>query len=402
MRHPAVIHLVLSVTLLSLLWRTASAQNLVAPSLSQITATQNMNDGDASGTPADVLSPDEWQQVDASVSRALNFLAAQQRPDGSFPTLPNGQPAVTALCVLAFVAHGHNPSEGPYGQRLERAVDFILSCQKKNGLISLTAPDEPFLTRHVTHEIGGPAVYNHAISSLTLSEVFGMGHARRSEQIQEAINRSLLVTLEMQQWPKDRLYDRGGWRYLDDDPQQDSDLSVTGWQLMFLRSARNACFNVPKERIDDAVAYVRRSFDKRRKTFNYTINRKRAGSRGMAGAGILALAHAGFHNSFEAQRSGQWLLQYSFDLYNDNHGINRDRYHYSLFTCCYGMYQLGSPYWEQFFPRTVTALLAHQRPDGSWDAETFHRDRPFGNSYTTALVVLSLGAPNQLLPVFQR
>ena len=66
------------------------------------------------------------------------------------------------------------------------------------------------------------------------------------------------------------------------------------------------------------------------------------------------------------------------------------------------MYQMGSPYWEKFFPHTVAALLANQQADGSWDAESLQRDRPFGNSYTTALVVLSLGAPNQFLPVFQR
>ena len=122
----------------------------------------------------------------------------------------------------------------------------------------------------------------------------------------------------------------------------------------------------------------------------------------MAGAGILALGHAGFHNSFEAQRSGRWLLGYSFDTYNGDGGLPRDRYHYSLFNCCQGMYQLGSPYWEQFFPRVVATLLLHQQGDGSWDAESFHRDRQFGNSYSTSLVLLSLGAPNQLLPVFQR
>ena len=35
-------------------------------------------------------------------------------------------------------------------------------------------------------------------------------------------------------------------------------------------------------------------------TFNYTINRGDVRSRGMTGAGILALGHAGFHNSMEA------------------------------------------------------------------------------------------------------
>jgi hypothetical protein len=213
----------------------------------------------------------------------------------------------------------------------------------------------------------------------------------------------MVATLEMQRWPKERTADRGGWRYVVYNPESESDLSLTGWQLMFLRSARNAGFEVPKEAIDDAVAYVRRTFDKEYGSFRYVIGNTEHGSRGMAGAGILALAHAGFHNSFEAQQTGKWLLQHSFDGYNVTKPAERhDRYHYSLFNCCQGMYQLGSPYWKVFFPPTVRVVLEHQNPDGSWDAESYQRDRQFGNAYTTALVVLALGAPNQFLPIFQR
>ena len=64
----------------------------------------------------------------------LRFLASQQQPDGSFPTLPDAQPAVTSLCVLAFMAHGHTP--GPVlTAKLGRAVKYIADCQKPNGLI---------------------------------------------------------------------------------------------------------------------------------------------------------------------------------------------------------------------------------------------------------------------------
>jgi Prenyltransferase and squalene oxidase repeat len=356
----------------------------------------------AEDTPTNVLSPAEWEQVDVAVNRALMFLSSQQQPDGSFPTMPHAQPGVTSLCVLGFMAHGQIPGEGAYGQRLELATDFIMSCQKENGLIALYGPDGPRITRNLDHEIGVAAAYNHAIASLTLSEMYGMGQTKRSAQMQRVISRSLTAALEMQRWRKDSPQDQGGWRYVDDFDQSDSDLSVTGWYLMFLRSARNAGFNVPREAIDDAVGYVRRAFQRNYGAFGYTVNTGRGPSRGTAGAGILALGHAGFHKSFEAQRTGQWLMQYSFDVYNDNLGLDRERYHYSLFNCCQGMYQLGSPYWEQFFPRTAQVVLNHQQPDGSWDAESYHRDRPFGNSYTTALVLLALGAPNQLLPVFQR
>ncbi len=356
----------------------------------------------ADDTPADGLSSDQWRRLDASMERALAYLASQQQRDGSFPTAAHAQPAVTSLCVLAFMAHGHNPGEGPHGKNLDRAVDFIVASQKANGLVSRVGPVGTRITRNVTHQIGVATVYNHAISSLALAEVYGMSPGRRSQYVQRAIDRSLAATLEMQRWPKDLAYDKGGWRYVDDWDQTDSDLSITGWQLMFLRSARNAGFEVPSAAIEDAVGYVRRTFDEQYGAFGYMIDRGDCRSRGMAGAGVLALGHAGFHDSVEAQRTGKWLMGYSFDQYNGSEGFSRDRYHYSLFNCCQGMYQLGSPYWEEFFPRTVTAVLAHQRGDGSWEAESRQTDRMFGMSYTTALVALSLGAPNQLLPVFQR
>jgi hypothetical protein len=287
-------------------------------------------------TPGNVLSADEWRQVDRSVDRGLAFLASQQREDGSFPSLPFAQPGVTSLAVLAFMAHGHTPGNGPYGQRLERAIQYIVACQKQCGLIMLMAPDGPEIDRNLEHDVGIAGTYDHAISSLTLAELYGMNPSANVAKLQTVINKSIRVSLAMQRWPKEASYDNGGWRYIIDYNESDSDLSVTGWHLMFLRSARNAGFDVPDRAITDAVAYIRRG------------------------------------------------------------------YHYSLFMCCQGMYQMGSPYWEKFFPRTVRAVLAHQEPDGSWDAESFQKDRRFGNSYTTAMVILAVGAPNQLLPIFQR
>jgi hypothetical protein len=356
--------------------------------------------------PADVLSSQEWQRVDASVSRALVWLASQQQPDGSFPTLDAGQPGVTCLCTMAFMAHGHMPGKGPYGLRLDRSVDFVLRTQKVNGLVSLLGPDGPQITRDVIHDIGVSTAYNHAIGSLMLSELYGMGETAQAERMNKAIVSSIRASLEMQRWHKDRAEDHGGWRYVDDFDQHDSDLSITGWNLMFLRSARNAGFDVPKQSIDAAVGYVQRSFSKEHGAFGYIADGGDFRSRGMAGAGVLALAHAGFHGAPEAQRSGEWILQYNFDDYNGvvpfTQDWKNDRYHYGLFNCCQGMYQLGGRFWEQFFPRVVRTVLANQQPDGSWAAESHFHDGQFGNAYTTALVVMSLGAPNQLLPIYQR
>jgi hypothetical protein len=354
------------------------------------------------GTPANVLTAGQWRRVDAAVGRALNWLANQQQPDGSFPTLDSGQPAVTSLCMMAFIAHGHVPGNGKFGARLERATDYVLACQKENGLVTKLGSNGSEITRNVTHEIGSCGAYNHAISSLMLSEVFGMSPKSKVRRLETAIRKSLGATLAMQLWPKNSPADRGGWRYIHVLDEVDSDLSVTGWQLMFLRSARNAGFEVPPERIEDAVAFVKRSFDKQNGIFIYSTG-KPSRTRSMAGAGILALAHAGLHHTQEAQRAGDWLLAHPFDEYNATiPGQVSDRYHYGLFTCCQAMYQLGGKYWEQFYPSAVEAVLANQQPDGSWPVDSQYHDAPYGPAYSTALVVIMLGAPNQLLPIYQR
>jgi hypothetical protein len=249
-------------------------------------ATPDMQDV-PDDTPTEVLSAHQQQRVNESVERALEWMVTQQQEDGSFLTLERGQPGVTCLCVMAFMAHGHLPGAGPYGERLERATDYVLSCQKQNGLICSVTPDTPQLSRRVGG-LGTNTAYNHAISALLLSELYGLGGAPQAARMQQVIQRALAVSLEMQRWPKDNAADKGGWRYVDDRDQSDSDLSVTGWELMLLRSARNAGFDVPKDAIGDAVAYVLRCYSKQYGPFQYWIDRGDGRSRGMAGAGILA------------------------------------------------------------------------------------------------------------------
>jgi hypothetical protein len=359
----------------------------------------------------DMLSPAEWQRVDQSIESALRYLSSKQQRNGSFPTKNMGQPGVTSLCVMAFVAQGHMPGEGPYGQQLEQALKFIVRCQKPNGLLALVFPGSgPTISRNVSHEIGSPAAYNHALSALLLSEVFSMGGGDL-EANQDAIERAVKATLVMQSWPKRQKDDQGGWRYVnlfENRGNHDSDLSVTGWQLMFLRSAKNAGFDVPEAPIAAAVGYVQRCFQPKYDTFiHLASDRQDRRSRGMAGAGILAMAHAGLHNSEAARASGKWLINQGFTNYNESRWYTRtdwtdDRYHYGVFCSCQAMYQLGGEYWRQFFPPTAQVILANQNADGSWDPEDHMFDREYGASYTTALMALTLGAPNQLLPIFQR
>ena len=198
---------------------------------------------------AAALTPARWQQLEESVDRALAWLAAQQAADGSFPTAASAQPAVTSLCVMAFLSRGHQPGYGPYGTHIERAIDFVISCQRPDGLFSYAAPEAVHVDKGPSHT----AVYNHAIAGLMLGEVYGHVTGQRMKRAKEAVERALQFTRELQVRPKPE-YDKGGWRYLRIyAPGRDADMSVTAWQLMFLRSARNAEFDVPQKYIDEAM-----------------------------------------------------------------------------------------------------------------------------------------------------
>lgn len=348
-----------------------------------------------------VLSQAEWARVDESVDRGLAFIASQQAGDGSFPATVGGQPGVTSLCVMAFLSCGQRPGEGPYGERLERAIDFVLSCQEASGLI---AQDQRRYSGMVWERRPHTATYNHAISGLMLGEAYGQVGGERGVVLKMAIERALVWARQMHERPPRYPEDIGGWRYLHPaEPSKPlSDLSATGWFVMFYRSARNADFDVPEAHVRKAAAYAARCFDRRSGGFYYGAHRRdHTVTRGMTGAGLLISAVAGDRDKAVAQRAGRWLLDHPFNAYGAHVG-GHDRFHYGAYYCSQAMYLLGGEYWANFYPELATTLIVSQRADGGWPPESRYSDSQFGRSYSTALSVLALTPPYQMLPIYQR
>jgi hypothetical protein len=391
-RHPIFVCLIISL----LSWTP------ILPAQGPVDAGAPRKKSNASGRSVDraLLAPEEWSRLDHAVDRGIAFIAKSQDRDGSFPTADNAHPGVTGLCVLAFLARGHQPGKGPYGAQLDRAIDYILDVQ--DPAVGSIFP-ERFVGARPPKSYSGN--YCHGICGLMLAEVFGMTDARRHERIREAIDRALRYSRSQQMRPKANPEEKGGWRYVQDRPGNESDLSVTAWQLMFPRSARNAEFNVPEEWIKSAMAYVHHCFDVNERGFVYALSGdERYCSRAMVGAGIVCLELGGEHRSETGCEAAKWIHRHKFEPYN-NSWHPEDRYHYSAFYCSQAMFQLGGDDWHRFFPRLLNVLAEAQHADGSWDPEMangYKGDAKYGNVYTTALAVLALSTPYQLLPIYQR
>lgn len=317
-------------------------------------------------------------RIDESIDRGLEYLAGKQNKDGSFECPMHGNTAVTSLCVMAFLAKGYTPETEPYGELLNRAIDYVVSTQDRNGL--LVAP------RGKSH---GP-MYSHCISTLMLSEISGMVSEERQERVDEALGKALRLILDAQNRKKHRAH-AGGWRY--QPTSNDSDISCTGWALMALRSARNNGAPVPKEAIDRAVEYL--MILRHEKTGGFQYQPGKGPGLARTGTGLLCLELCGKHGTPETIEAGKYCLKEAPRKFGGNH------YYYALYYCSQGMFQLGGEFWTRWAERMYELVLSTQREDGSWPAEP-GSGRRAGQTYATAMSVLAMSVSYRQLPIYQR
>lgn len=231
-------------------------------------------------------------------------------------------------------------------------------------------------------------MYSHGISTLMLAEVAGMTDDALAERCRDALKKAVRLILSAQSVRKDRA-SQGGWRY--HPSSNDSDLSVTGWQLLSLRAAKNLGCDVPAENIDAAVEYVKR-LSVRNRGFGYQSGSGSSPTR--AGTGILCLEICGVHHSPETLGAADALLQ-------DPLRADQEWFFYGAYYCTIGMFQVGGKHWEQGKGHLIPLLLNLQAEDGSWSGRQ-GQERGLGTVYATSLAVLALSVEYQYLPIYQR
>ncbi|MCA9037855.1 MAG: terpene cyclase/mutase family protein [Planctomycetaceae bacterium] len=327
----------------------------------------------ASNNMADELSP----QIDASIRRALSWLAAEQRPSGAWRADEYGEStAATSLAILAFLAGGHVPDEGPYGDKITKGIAWVLSQQLDNGLLS---------GRDNSH---GP-MYSHGITTLMLAEIAGMVNPDQVEAVNRSLERAIRLIIDAQNVPRPAQHD-GGWRYQPADT--DADLSVTAWQLLALRAARDIGCDVPVENIERAVAYVKRLRVPHGGGFGYMAGHGATITR--SGTGIVALEVCGEHRTDETMAAANLIL--SRPLTQQEH-----YFYYGVYYCTVGMYKIGGNEWKEARAQLYSTTLDLQNPAGYWNP-TDGSERRAGKVYATSLCVLALAIEYGYLPIYQR
>lgn len=309
-------------------------------------------------------------ELDQSITRGLAFLASQQNDDGSFGDGAWGRGvAVTALAGLAFMADGHMPGRGRYGEQVRRAMEYVLSRSGESGLLADDQAPSP--------------MYGHGFAALFLGEIYGMSGG--DEALQERLHEALVKAVRLIERSQN---EEGGWRY--NPVPNDADTSVTICQVMALRSARNAGIEVSGLVIDRAVEYVK-ACQNPDGGFRYQA---RPGSSAWprSAAGVATLFYAGEFRDEAIDPGVQYLIREALP----GQGMRRGYFYYGHYYAVQAMYLAGGDAWRLWWPAARKELIDLQDANGAWP------DRTVGTAYGTAMALIVLQMPKRYLPIYQK
>ncbi len=180
---------------------------------------------------------------------------------------------LTGLALMAMLGNGNTVSAGPHKQAVRDGVLWLESVQGDSGLIG--------------KESGNATLYNHAISTLAISEACVLSH--RSPRLRRLVMRAVEPILNARN-------PYGAWRY-SLQPNGDSDTSVTGWMVMALTSAKESKIKVGDEVFDGAKTWFNSMLDKKTGRVGY------AWGNGGSGPGASPMRNPAMVNAFPAQKS---------------------------------------------------------------------------------------------------
>ena len=276
-------------------------------------------------------------QTEAAVDKGLAYLASIQEEDGRWDIGKSGgqrnhDQAATAFALLAFYGRGEvHDEECKYQDTVKRGIEWLVSQQDATGDLRGPKPQNN-------------AMYDHGIASLAVIEAYGV---TKDIELRSKANAAVEFISKTQ-------HEEGGWRY---QPNQKGDLSVTGWYIMALASAKMSGLTVPEKTMEGAARFLDSvSHGKNKGSYGYTG----------PGGGTAAMNAAGFFCSQLLGHSSNTAKAYESSAVVDRQGFKLDDIYYAYYGSV-ASYQHQGPAWRKWMKTMHPAFVKAQNPDGSWN-----------------------------------
>ncbi|MDO4551696.1 MAG: terpene cyclase/mutase family protein [Planctomycetia bacterium] len=324
------------------------------------------------------------KSTEEAVNLALQWLKRQQLKNGSWSlvgpymdgVMNENQEAATAMALLAFQGAGHTHRDGSHKKVVADGWKWLLKQQQKNG--------------NFFHEgVHNHPYYTHGQCSIALCELYAM---TKDEKIREPAIRAIDYLIKSQS-------PEGGWRY---EPNADSDVSVTGWCVMALQSAKMAEIEVPQEVFDRISAYLDRVGQL--KGTRYPYQRGEEFTRTMTAEAILCRQYLGWKQDDPRMENAlDYVLNQPI-----NYDNGRDVYYWYYAT--QAMHHKEGKWWTQWNEVMREVVPKQQiksgKEAGSWDPNRPSHDKwaasDAGRLYVTCLSTYMLQVYYRHLPIYAK
>lgn len=309
-------------------------------------------------------------ETEEAVEMGLKWLVKQQRSDGSWsltgPYSDGGVHentiAATGMALNAFLGAGYHQLEGKYAGNIERGLNYLLKLQKEDGFF--TTGKEQRDQRH----------YAQAIATISIMEAYGLTNEYKlREPCKKAISYA--------EWAQSRLK---GWRY---QPREDADVSVTGWFVMALETAKLVGFPVDEEKLQSVHTYL--DSVGHRDMSAYAYNDLNQPDLTMTAEGLLCRIWLGWSRTHPSLIKGVQELSVSIP-----HERDPKQSVYYWYYATQVLHHYGGEPWETWNNEMKRALPEMQEKNGdekgSWAPKRDVYGVAGGRLYTTALSIYCL------------
>jgi hypothetical protein len=334
------------------------------------------------------------KQSEDAVGRGLGWLVRHQQSDGRWelhrgydnPGRENlrTDTGATSLALLCFLGAGYTHQDGKYKDVVRKGLDWLKKIQQPDGNL------------HDWEELGRQtAFYAHGQGTIVLCEAYGM---TRDSELLEPAKKALQFIYESQN-------EQGGWQY---QPRAVGDLSVTGWQVMALQSARMAGFDVPEDVLARVNLFLNSVSSQRGRRYRYkAADPESLFSPAMTAEGLLCRQYLGWKRDHPAliEATG-WLLEKE----NLPHWTAGRRNVYYWYYATQVMHHMEGEAWEKWNGALRDQISSAQSKSGKLSG-SWHPSSPQGDNheygeaggrlYVTCLSILTLEVYYRHLPLYR-
>lgn len=336
---------------------------------------------------------------EAAVALGMKWLQNHQLSDGSWSfrhskhpdckgactadgTLVSCSTGATGMALLAFLGGGHTHQKGDYQRNVKRGLDFLLRA----GTPTTAGLD---LRGKVTANEG---MYVQGICTIALCECAAM---TKDPRIDKAAERALEFIVKAQNQTD------GGWRY---SPGEAGDLSVSGWQIMALKSGYTAKLRFAPQTFKHAERFLDATQSRGGSHYMYmpqpNLARDESGpiTPSMTAVGLLCRMYLGWNHRNKKLSEGVTYLDQVKPQPNNM---------YFNYYATQVMHHWGGDEWTRWNEVMRDQLIRTQHPltdghlAGSWDVADPHGTGG-GRLYMTCLSVMTLEVYYRHLPMYSR